>query len=67
MIQAGPRPQIGDVATNRWPRHYVTLARVLMPIQIKDHRPFHFGDPTGSQKPMDHEASLAWLFRLDGK
>ncbi len=67
MIQAGPNPQIGDVTTNRWPQHYVTLAKVLKPIQIKDHRPFHFGDPTGLQKPMDHEASLAWLFRFDGK
>ena len=67
MIQAGPRPEIGDVTTNRWPRHYVTLAKVLKPIQIKEHGAFHFGDPTGSQKPMDHEASLAWLFRFDGK
>ena len=67
MIQAGPRPQIGDVTTNRWPQHYVTLAKVLKPIQIKVHGAFHFGDPTGSQKRMDHEASLAWLFRFDGK
>ena len=67
MIQAGPKPQIGDVTLNRWPRHYVTLARVLKPIQIKNHRPFHWGDGMGVQKSMDHQASLAWLFRFDGK
>lgn len=67
MIQAGPKPQIGDVTMNRWPRHYVTLARVLKPIQVKDHSAFHRGDPMGMQQRMDHEASLAWLFRFDGK
>lgn len=67
MIQAGPKPEIGDVTANRWPRHYVTLARVLKPIQIKNHRPFHWGDGMGVQKSMDHAASLAWLFRFDGK
>jgi hypothetical protein len=40
---------------------------VLKPIQIKDHGAFHFGDPMGVQQRMDHEASLAWLFRFDGK
>ena len=67
MIQAGPKPQIGDIATNRWPRHYVTLAKVLKPIQVKVHSEFHRGDPMGVQKRMDHAASLAWLFRFDGK
>jgi hypothetical protein len=66
MIQAGPRPQIGDVTTNRWPRHYVTLAKVLKPIQIKEHYGFHIGDGLGSRR-MDSEASEAWLFRFDGK
>jgi hypothetical protein len=63
IIQAGPKPQIGDVQANRWPQHYVTLARVLKRIQIENHRPFHFGGPGR----MDHEASKAWLFRFDGK
>jgi hypothetical protein len=67
MIQAGPKPQIGDVTTNRWPQHYVTLAKVLKPIQVKVHGAFHRGDPMGAQKRMDHAASLAWLFRFDGK
>jgi hypothetical protein len=63
IIQAGPKPQIGDAKANRWPKHYVALARVLKKIQIKEHRPFHFAGPG----KMDHEASLAWLFRFDGK
>jgi hypothetical protein len=63
VIQAGPKPQIGDAQANRWPQHYVSLAKVLKKIQIKDHRPFHFGGPGR----MDHEASKAWLFRFDGK
>jgi hypothetical protein len=65
-IQAGPKPQIGDVTTNRWPRHYVTLAKVLKPIQIKVPHPFHLGDPNGSAR-LDSAASLAWLCRFDGK
>jgi Protein of unknown function (DUF3396) len=67
MIQAGPKPEIGDVTINRWPQHYVTLAKVLKPIQIKGHGEFHWGDGVGFQKRMDLEASEAWLFRFDGK
>jgi hypothetical protein len=63
IIQAGPKPQIGDVQANRWPQHYVTLAKVLKKIQVKNHYPFHFGGPGR----MNHQASLAWLFRFDGK
>ncbi|MFS8065457.1 MAG: type VI immunity family protein [Byssovorax sp.] len=66
MIQAGPRPQIGDADANRWPQHYVTLAKVLKPIQIKDHYPFHFGDSRGPAR-MDYQASKAWIYRFDGK
>jgi Protein of unknown function (DUF3396) len=67
MIQAGAYPQIGDVTANRWPRHYVTVAEVLKPIQVKDHGEFHWGNGIGVQKRMDHDASVAWLFRFDGK
>ncbi|NUQ78845.1 MAG: DUF3396 domain-containing protein [Polyangiaceae bacterium] len=63
VIQAGPKPQIGDAQANRWPKHYVKLAKILKKIQIKNHRPFHFGGPGR----MDHEASKAWLFRFDGR
>ena len=70
MIQAGPKPQIGDVTTNRWPQHYVTLAKVLKPIQIKEHYAFHLDDPDPRGAPrLDavSNASEAWLFRFDGK
>ena len=70
MIQAGPKPQIGDVTTNRWPRHYVTLAKVLKPIQIKEHYAFHLDDPDPMGAPrLDavSNSSEAWLFRFDGK
>ncbi|XXX72076.1 type VI immunity family protein [Sorangium sp. So ce134] len=63
MIQAGHKPQIGDVQANRWPEHYVTLAKVLKKIQIAKHYAFHLGGPGR----MDMEASMAWLFRFDGK
>jgi hypothetical protein len=63
LIQAGPHPEIGDATQNRWPRHYVTLAKVLKKIQIKDHCPFHYG---GGGR-MDKAMSEAWLFRFDGK
>jgi hypothetical protein len=66
MIQAGPKPQIGDAAANLWPSHYVTLAKVLKRIQITDHYPFHFGDSRGPAR-MDYQASKAWIFRFDGK
>jgi hypothetical protein len=63
IIQAGPKPQIGDAQANRWPQRYVTLAKVLKKIQITNHYPFHFGGPGR----MNHQASLAWLFRFDRK
>jgi hypothetical protein len=63
MIQAGPKPQIGDAEMNRWPKHYITLAKVLKKIHVTDHWAFHFGGPGR----MDHDASLAWIFRFDGK
>ena len=66
MIQAGPKPQLGDVTTNRWPQHYVALAKLLKPIQIKEHYSFHTGDVPGSGR-IDSEASEAWIFRFDGK
>jgi hypothetical protein len=64
IIQAGPKPEFGDAQANRWPRYYVTLAKVLKRIQIKSHQAFHFG---GDDRRMDKEASEAWLFRFDGK
>lgn len=64
MIQAGPKPQIGDTTRDIWPMHYVTLHKVLKKIQIKTYTRFHLGGP-GPR--MDHPATLAWLFRFDGR
>ncbi|TKD03206.1 type VI immunity family protein [Polyangium fumosum] len=64
MIQAGPHPEVGDATQNRWPRHYVTLAKVLKKIQVKEHGGFHLGGP-GLR--MNKERAEAWLFRFDGK
>jgi Protein of unknown function (DUF3396) len=63
MIQAGPKPQIGDAEANRWPQHYITLAKVLKKIQVTTHWGFHMGGPGR----MDHKATLAWIYRFDGK
>jgi hypothetical protein len=63
IIQAGPKPQIGDATADNWPRHYVTLAKVLKSVQITTHNPMHFGGTGG----FDYEATLAWLVRFDGK
>lgn len=64
IIQAGAHPEIGDATRNRWPRHYVTLNKVLKKIQIKEHRPFH---QTHHSPMLKKDASEAWLFRFDGK
>jgi hypothetical protein len=64
VIQAGPKPQLGDSQRGHWPQDYVTLAKMLKSVQIKHHYPFHNGGPG---RRMDSEASNAWLFRFDGK
>jgi hypothetical protein len=63
VIQAGPKPQIGDVQADLWPEHYIKLAKVLKKIQVKVHDGFHNGGPNR----MHREESLKWLFRFDGK
>jgi hypothetical protein len=51
------------VKADRWPTHYITLAKVLKPIQIKNHYPMHFGGVGG----LERDETLAWVFRFDGK
>jgi Protein of unknown function (DUF3396) len=63
IIQAGPRPQIGDAKRNIWPQHYVTLAKVLKKIQVQKHYSFF----TGKQGRFDNETVMEWLCRFDGK
>jgi hypothetical protein len=64
MIQAGPRPQLGDAARDVWPELYVKLAKLLRPIRITEHRPFH---QAGAGPRFDLERSEAWLRRFDDR
>lgn len=65
IIQAGAKPQIGDATKDLWPAPYITLTKVLKKIQIKEHYAFHVRMSKG--QIMDRDATLAWLFRFDGK
>jgi len=64
LIQAGPKPELGDAEQNRWPELYVKLAKLLKPIRVTDHYPFQYG---GHGLRFDHERSVAWLRRFDDK
>lgn len=61
LIQAGPRPHMGDLAQNRLPGLYFQLNSVLKPIRIKAHYPFHHA----GEGRFDKEASERWLARFD--
>ncbi len=63
IIQAGPWPQIGDTTQDRWPEHYVTLAKVLKKIQIKE----HYGLIQKKKGALDNDFMKEWLFRFDGR
>lgn len=63
IIQAGVRPQLGNRKEGDWPKEYVTLARVLKKIQVKEHYPMHFG----GEGRLDYEATMAWLCRFDDR
>lgn len=65
IIQAGARPEIGDTQEDRWPRHYVTIAKVLKKIQVTSHYSLHWKIP--GVKRMNREETPAWIFRFDGK
>jgi len=41
LIQAGPRPQLGDAERNLWPALYVKLAKYLKPLRVTRHMEFH--------------------------
>lgn len=64
MIQAGDRPQLGDVERGAWPELYVKLAKYVKPIRITRHRPFgHAG--SGPRFGNEKEEGEAWLRRFD--
>jgi hypothetical protein len=66
MIQAGSKPEIGDVQQNRWPRHLITLSKVLRPLRFKE--PFAIHGYTYKDHPtMDLKTTEAWMARFDDK
>lgn len=64
MIQAGPRPQLGDAERDLWPTLYVKLAKYLKPVRVTRHNAFQHGGP-GVR--FDKERSEAWLRRFDDR
>jgi hypothetical protein len=64
IIQAGPRPQLGDAERRLWPALYVKLAKYLKPIRVTRHNAFQYGGP-GVR--FDKQRSEAWLRRFDDR
>jgi hypothetical protein len=64
VIQAGPRPQLGDAERNLWPALYAKLAKYLKPIRVTRHNAFQHGGP-GVR--FNKERSEAWLRRFDDR
>jgi Protein of unknown function (DUF3396) len=64
IIQAGPRPEIGDVNRGLIPEHYRTVAKLLKPLRFED---FSAKLPyLPAPKPMDSlEETLKWIRRFD--
>lgn len=60
LIQAGPRPLLGDAERGSIPEPYAKLAALLAPVQIKEHGPFHYARP----ERFDRQRSEAWLRRF---
>jgi hypothetical protein len=61
VLQAGPKPEMGDRNRNRWPGLYVRLNAELKPIRSPDVFPFQHLGPNR----FDLDASRAWLERFD--
>jgi len=64
LIQAGPRPQLGDATRGVWPTLYVKLAKYLEAIRVTNHNPFQRGTDV---VPFDKANSEAWLRRFDDR
>jgi hypothetical protein len=64
LIQAGPRPQLGDVERDLWPEPYVKLNKYLKPIRVVRHNAFQHGGPG---ERFDKARSEAWLRRFDDR
>jgi len=57
LIQAGPKPQMGDVNKGENLPVYRNVAKVVHPVRLKEHRPIGW---------MNEEATMAWFGRFDG-
>jgi hypothetical protein len=64
LIQAGPRPQLGDIERDLWPVLLVKLNKYLKPIRVMRHNPFQRGGPGDV---FDKARSEAWLRRFDDR
>ncbi|MCC6555972.1 MAG: DUF3396 domain-containing protein [Polyangiaceae bacterium] len=65
LIQAGPRPELGDAQRDAWPVLYVKLAKYLKPLRVTRHGAFQseYRRPAFDRD----ERSLAWLRRFDDR
>jgi hypothetical protein len=61
VIQAGPRPQAGDMNQRIWPSFYAELARLLKPIRVKDLGSFG----SAGENRFTRETTTEWLNRFD--
>jgi Protein of unknown function (DUF3396) len=64
IIQAGPRPEIGDINRGLIPEHYKTVAKLLAPLRFEDFNPRlpYLSVP----KPLDSlDETLKWIRRFD--
>ncbi|MCC6552101.1 MAG: DUF3396 domain-containing protein [Polyangiaceae bacterium] len=64
LIQAGPRPELGDSERDVWPALYVKLAKYLKPIRVTQHNAFQ-AEYLGPW--FDKARSEAWLRRFDDR
>ncbi len=64
IIQAGPRPEIGDLNRGLIPAHYKTVAKVLKPLRREEFLPKLPYLP--APQPLDSlEETLKWIRRFD--
>ncbi len=65
VIQAGPKPRMGDRNRRRRPELYVKLNTALRPIRVQKVRSFHQNILLGGPPRFDNDASQEYLTRFD--
>ncbi len=61
VIQAGPRPQLGNVQTGKRIELYCKAASVLMPVRVREHGSFHHA----GEGRFNRQTTEQWLARFD--